>query len=616
VSARPTRPRLRHRRDERGYAAVLTAVFLSGLFFALSALSVDVARWYVEVERVQKAADAGALAGVTHMPQDFPRAQVTASEVSGRNGYPDGGTSSVSAVRAGRPSELKVTVSSTIRNTFGSFFGVDEITITRSAVADYHGPAPMGSPCNTFGNEPPAGNGPEASPRNPADGSALPAFGGFDGCTSEPDFWATIEGPETQKLHGDRYSTRPCGGTAVHECASSSHPDNKEYREDGYFWVVRVTEAAKNRPITLQLYDPGFVRTEQDCSGLDTRSAFEDTMNPLVTDGRLRYGDPATQANAAAIAAAKRFCSGDYYPNSGTPMTTSFVLRDPVDTLSPTDAPVHQGCVKQYKGVHKAPTPGQLRRAAADTYDAHLASYFHTWTDLCTFTPTAAGDYYLQVRSNVAFGGSTTANGNQPALISTDNPAASADKGDADPKGFGNNAFGIRAVTAAGSEQAVSVSGYARMPIFANAESATSTFNLIRIMPGAAGKSVSFNFYDVSDCAPKAGQTCAGTVRVMPPTDAGGSIVTTPFPGGCRTFGGSAPATGSTLTDCKAPVTRDRNNGKLQSMSIPIPADYTCNFASLGGCWYKVEVSYPGLVVQDITTWDANIVGDPVRLIE
>jgi hypothetical protein len=580
---------------------------MSGLFFALAAMSVDVARWYVEVERVQKAADAGALAGVTHMPQDFPQAQGTAREVSARNGYLHSGTTTVTAEPAGRPSELKVTVSSTIRNTFGAFFGLDEMQITRSAVADYNGPAPMGSPCNTFGNEPVSGVG-SAMPT----GTALPSLP-FDGCTSQPDFWATIEGPATQKLQGDRYSTRPCGAGVVHECAAANEPDNKEFREDGYFWMIRVTDAAKNNPIKLQLYDPGFVMTGQTCAGLEDVKHFADNMNPFVTtDAKLRYGDPATQPDTVSKAASKRFCSGDYLPGGGTvPMTTTFVLRDPVDTLSPSSAPVHQGCVKQYRGLEKTPLHNILRPDSSGNYDAHLASYFHTWTDFCTFTPEAAGDYYLQVRSNVSFGGDTTDNHNRPALISSGNPAASATTGNT-TAGAGNNAFAIRAVTAPGLEKEVAVSGYARMPIFANADSATSVFNLIRILPGAAGKSVNFSFYDVADCA----SSCSGSVRVMPPADATGSVTSTPFPGGCRSFGGSAAASGTALTNCSAPVQSSKNNGKLQSMSIPVPSDYTCNFESLGGCWYKVMVSYPGAKVQDITTWDADIVGDPVRLIE
>ena len=50
--------RSRSRRDEAGVVAVIVAVFASAVFFALGAISVDVARWYLEAQRVQKAADA------------------------------------------------------------------------------------------------------------------------------------------------------------------------------------------------------------------------------------------------------------------------------------------------------------------------------------------------------------------------------------------------------------------------------------------------------------------------------------------------------------------------------------------------------------------------------
>ena len=51
--------RRRSRRQEAGYAAVVTALLASVLFLGMAAMGVDTARWYVEVERVQKAADAG-----------------------------------------------------------------------------------------------------------------------------------------------------------------------------------------------------------------------------------------------------------------------------------------------------------------------------------------------------------------------------------------------------------------------------------------------------------------------------------------------------------------------------------------------------------------------------
>jgi hypothetical protein len=594
------------RRDEHGAVAVIVAVFMSGLFFALAAISVDVARWYMEVERVQKAADAGALAGVTHLPQDLAAARATARDVSGRNGYPDSGSTSVAAEAGTRPSQLKVAVSSTISNTFGSMFGVDTIDITRTAVADYNGPAPMGSPCNTFGNEPTSGSG-SATPV----GTALPAVR-YDGCSSKPDFWASIEGPQTTKGQGDRYATRNCGASS-HECSSGK---NNEYRQDGYFWLVRVGEAAVGNPIKLQLYDPGYVATGQLCQDLPKAQILRNDSNPYaMTDGILRYAAPHTHADAAMQLAGLEFCTGDFAPDGGSsPMTTTFVLRDPVDTKDPSAAPVHAGCVRQYRGT-KVQNNETLDTHSSGSYEPHLASYFHTWSDFCSFTPSQAGDYYLQVRSNVSLGGTSTGNNGKTQLVYEDNPAASAPTGNT-TTGAGQNSFGIRAVTAPGLEDDVAVSGYARMPIFANAIGSKSTFNLIRVLPAAAGKSIKFSFFDVGDCTVVTGGNCTGTVKVMPPTDAQGSITTTPFRDGCMSFGGSAGTAGQLLTGCAASVTNAKNNGKLQTMSVPIPTDYTCNYASFGGCWYKVEVSYPGAMVNDITTWDADIAGDPVRLIE
>ena len=70
------------------------------------------------------------------------------------------------------------------------------------------------------------------------------------------------------------------------------------------------------------------------------------------------------------------------------------------------------------------------------------------------------------MRSNVSIGGTSTNNGTKTQLVYADNPAASAPDGDT-PTSAGQNSFGIRAVTAPGLEDDVSVSGYARMPIFA-----------------------------------------------------------------------------------------------------------------------------------------------------
>ena len=73
----------------------------------------------------------------------------------------------------------------------------------------------------------------------------------------------------------------------------------------------------------------------------------------------------------------------------------------------------------------------------------------------------------------------------------------------------------------------------------------------------------------------------------------------------------------TTATNCSVSVQSSTHNGQLQHMVVPIPTDYTCDPSTLGGCWFAVQVTFTsGGSLADITTWDANIGGDPVRLIE
>ena len=591
------------------------------VFIALAAIAVDTARWYVEVQRVQNAADAGALAGVPYMPQDLVNARSTALTVTARNGFTDGaGGVVVQAEQGNRPSELKVTVTSTVQNAFGRLIGTPSTTISRSATSDYTGPAPMGSPCNTFGNEPLSGSG-GAKDVSGGTGSALPSVAPFPNCSSTPDFWATIEGPGTGKVQGDRYQTKGCGNAGVDECTGLT---NDEYNEQGYFWTVKVAAGAVGTPVDLQLYDPefahtppaGFSGTTYQCGTLPEPAVLDDDMNDYVgTDGKTRY------TSGYYTAAASAFCPGDGNPGYGSGpsssnvMTTSFVLREQTDTMNPMKAAVQKdtsgsACIKQYRGVGSVPTYGDLKKGDA-AYDDHLAQTFHNWVSFCTFTPTRTGDYYIQVRSNVSAGGSSLTNTNgKGSIIYSGNTAAAEPTGNT-TTGTGANSFAMRAVTLSGKEKAVSVSGYDRMPIFANTDDAETTFNLIRVLPGAAGQYVSFSFFDVADVTGSG----TGSVQVLPPSDATGTITSVPFPGSCKASGGYAGA-GQVLSGCSATVSNAKNNGAVETMSIPIPTDYSCDYASAGGCWYRVKVSFPGNKVNDTTTWDASIVGDPIRLVE
>jgi Flp pilus assembly protein TadG len=599
------RRRLRSRRaQESGYVAVLVAVLLPTVFMACAAFAVDTANWYAQQRDMQKAADAASLAGVPYLPNDMANAKTRALEVAARNGYTNGvGGVSIDVTVGDRPTQLKVTITQSVKNTFGQVIGSPTTTLSRSAVADYQGPQPMGSPCNTFGNEPSQG---VSNPLTDVNGSAL-GSPKLPNCSSNPQLWATIQGPQVDKQWGDRYQSKLCAN-GTENCSGGT---NTEYAEEGYFWVVKVASGAVGKAITLQLYDPAYVVTGSDCEDLPSQSSWTNNPNPYVTtDGKKRYGNTVVASTTGAP-----YCTGDH-PSGTTnnqPLITSFVLRDPTDTGDPMRGAVHPNCTMQFGSQTTAPVVNDLT-STKNTYDQSLAKVFHNWIDFCTFTPSATGDYYIQVRDNVSTSGGTAeanTNGN-PTLIWRNNPAAGAATGNL-TTGYGDNSFGLRALIQNGSQSSVSVAGYDRMPMYANATGSVQTFNLIRVLPGAAGSYINFSFFDIGDGL--SGSSTA-TLRVVPPTDATGSIKTTPFPGNCSAVGGYA-GTGTSLSNCTATISHAKNDKSVESMSIPVPTDYNCSYANADGCWYQVIVTFPsGTDVSDITTWDATVEGDPVRLVK
>lgn len=599
--------RLRSRRtQQQGYVAILTAILVPTVFMGCAAFAVDTARWYAAERDMQLAADAAALAGVPYLPNDMTDAQATAQSVAARNGYTDGANGVTVTVGVGdRPTQLKVVITATISNSFGRVIGEPTQVLTRTSVADYQGPSPMGSPCSTFGNEPAAGGG--ATTVSPVTSSLNGNEAAY--CSTNPQMWATVEGPETNKYQGDRYQTLACASNGADNCSGNK---NTEYATNGYFYVIKVQPAAVNQPVTIQLYDPEFANTSTDCSSLPNSGTYgsSSAVNTYVrkTDQDGRY------TNSSATSDGTSFCTGDNDPDGiGHLMTTSFSVRQQTDTDDPMKGAEISGCTKQYTGItslSKTAWPNALK-SSSSSYNDQLAQVFHNWTNLCTFTPTRDGDYYLQVQTDVTAGGTSSTNTNSnPAIIYSGN--SNVGNGSANTTtGSGSNSFAMRAITAGGTDNtSVSISGYNSMAIFANASGASSQFHLIRVAPGAAGNFISFSFFDIGDA------TGNGTVTVTPPSDATGSVTTNPFPGGCAAIGGAA-GSGATYANCKATISNSTNNGKIETMTIPIPTDYSCNYASFGGCWYLVTVAFgTGNPVHDVTTWDAQVVGDPVRLIQ
>src|SRR2546430_13416168 len=76
-------------RDQRGQTLVIVALMLVPLL-GFTGLVSDVAWYEVNLMRIQRAADAAALAGVVYLPGNVAGAQTAAEQEAATNGYPNG----------------------------------------------------------------------------------------------------------------------------------------------------------------------------------------------------------------------------------------------------------------------------------------------------------------------------------------------------------------------------------------------------------------------------------------------------------------------------------------------------------------------------------------------
>ncbi len=139
-------------RASRGQILVLFALLLT-ILIGFSAFVVDIAWIWSNQLKVQRAADAAALAGVVNLPGQVTVAFNDAWAESRKNGYRNGvgGVVVTPSQDPDNPRRMRVRVSAPVRTFFMGLFGWSQVTVTRDASADFVLPVPMGSPLNYYG---------------------------------------------------------------------------------------------------------------------------------------------------------------------------------------------------------------------------------------------------------------------------------------------------------------------------------------------------------------------------------------------------------------------------------------------------------------------------------
>ena len=349
---------------------------------------------------------------------------------------------------------------------------------------------------------------------------------------TQPNVWAAINGPYSRHEDGDAYSAKCLvGPTSATTCDGSGA--NPTYRTTGFLWAVDVPAGAVGNPITVSIYDPSF--------------------GPNST---LNEGTSGTSTGFAT--------SYQLFNTTGSALTIDTTAANGMDTL----------------GRCSGGTPGYK------VFPAGSSLGQNAWWSLCTFTPTVAGIYPIQVKTS-AIPGVTDSGG-------------------------GYNAYSLRAVgTGATQPQLYALND---LSIWTATAGSIARFYMANIGSQYAGHILQVDLFDPGD-----GSSGNYFMTFHPPPSGLGVIPTATATTACTysppslTIGGTPTLSSPTCTiqtrDSTKQTPNTYNNNWLR-VQIPIPANYSCTT----DCWWSVEYNFSGGSPTDRTVWVVNVLGDPVHL--
>lgn len=569
--SRGTRSHSSRSARDRGAVATLLAVAAVPVLVSMCAIGVDLSRLHAEGERLQQAVDAAALAGAVLLPTNPAGARSQATDVLRRN-VREAALDRAEA-SSQRPTRIAVQAHLRVPTTFGSILGPGAFTIRRSAEADYAAELLMASACNVLGNE----------AMSPVGGGAGQDSVGTRACAGQSgQYWLNISGEFTNKSRGDAFASRWCTVPDAPPVIDGCDPpsgrisppgENTEYRPGGYDVVVRTPASGS---LQIQGYDLGFVPAGDECAGFVVPDGTR--RDPLAGAQTILANEYVAQPGATNPRYApgnSPYCTGDGHVGAGQGataaparnMTTTVVVRGPLTVPSePTSGP--QLCSLVIPGVdgYTERMATLLRPGAGGARGAMIRRTFHRWADICPARLTAvAGEYAVSVRTT---------------------------------SGGGQNRFALRANLTGEGSAGLTVSPLRRVSLFANVPAGTSRWPMVRLDSSAAGRTVGLRLFDVGDAAKAVTVTVDDDERRAAWSS-------------CRLSG----SLNGSKSPCSFSAVATTTGGRWLRIDMDVPRSYRCAAdADPTRCWLSVRMSSPS-TQHDTTTWVAEVLGDPVRLV-
>jgi hypothetical protein len=246
------------RLKQAGQIIAIFALMLTALI-GLVGIAIDVTYAWREELRVQRAADAAALAGVVYLPGNVGGGTGASVAEATKNGFTT--NAPTTTVSAGQdPSNIRqmdVSITTKVPTFFVRVFGIDTFTVTRSSKAVYILPVPMGSPDSYYGMFGPykmcsSGTGSSCTT------ASVPLKGPDGETVTNRGFWASMLTQGAEMINGDAYG--PIYMNAPNNGTNPQH-DTVDY----YDYAISMPAGSSNGHVYI--FDPVF------CAGYINTSA-------------------------------------------------------------------------------------------------------------------------------------------------------------------------------------------------------------------------------------------------------------------------------------------------------------------------------------------------------
>ncbi|MDQ6795027.1 MAG: pilus assembly protein TadG-related protein [Chloroflexota bacterium] len=553
------------RSTSRGQVLVIWAAGLL-FFIGLMALVIDVSWYWSNSLRVQRTADAAALAGAIYLPGNVANATSFALAEAKKNGYIDGtaGVSVTPTQDVVDDRQLDVTVTAPVEMYFMRVFGITSINATRSAKGIYVQPVPMGSPENYYGVY--CLTTPSSTTCNA--GNAVPDASG-SGTLASKGFWGAFQSTGDPHNEGDAFTpyndflnpgSNPQGGS------------NPDYDPTGYDYAVEVPANGGS----VYVFDPTFCPVG---SGFGSGDHYNSDANRNYGDASGKYwsvssyyqlwntnGTLFTENDDTSVASSGTLFQQEFQTDQSTTYGT---VSAPAAGATSLDAKPLKDC--------RDNAPGAL---------ATEGRYWHDkWWPIATGLP--AGVYRLNVKS--------------------------AAQGSVNWKSQAENDFSLEVRGPSAGGKSPRVYGLGRMASYNILTSGIQSFYLAQIDAKAAGKTIEIDLFDPGDVSGNA------TLKIKSPDGNVYNYATFAYSADANCLGGNSDTcSGTNRTSIKTAVGGSSSfNNTWVTITIPLPATYGSGGLTPSGetqpGWWKIEYNVSG--GNDTTTWMVNLRGNPVHLI-